>query len=147
MLDNQPIKITTRFSGSEWRHWTALTAGRIRRCWEEKTTRSNRMNFRLQESLSTSFNSVPYIFLAAQATHVHQGSSLRLSQFFIGFWVLTGPLFLDLLLAQLHTQRHKKPPAAMYCLSEKSSTLFNLHLSFTRADKRLKSSCAEFQLF
>ena len=46
-LDNQPIKITTRFSGSDWRHWTALTAGRFRRCWEEKTTRSNRMNFRL----------------------------------------------------------------------------------------------------
>ena len=28
-------------------HWTALTAGRFRRCWEEKTTRSNRMKFRL----------------------------------------------------------------------------------------------------
>ena len=46
-LDNQPIKITPRFSGSEWRHWTASTAGRFRCCWEEKTTRSNRMNFRL----------------------------------------------------------------------------------------------------
>ena len=31
---NQPIKITTRFSGSEWRHWTALTACRFRRCWD-----------------------------------------------------------------------------------------------------------------
>ena len=36
-----------RFSGSEWRHWTALTAGRLSRYLEEKTTRSNRMNFRL----------------------------------------------------------------------------------------------------
>ena len=33
--------------GSEWRHWTALTAGRFRRCCEEKTTQSNWMNFRL----------------------------------------------------------------------------------------------------
>ena len=40
-------------SGSEWRHWTALTAGRFRRCWEEKTTRSNRMNFRLRHNLHT----------------------------------------------------------------------------------------------
>ena len=38
--------------GSEWRHWTALTPGRFRRCWEEKTTRSNRMNFRLLERLT-----------------------------------------------------------------------------------------------
>ena len=30
------------------RHWTALPAGRFRRCWEEKTTRSNRMKFRLR---------------------------------------------------------------------------------------------------
>ena len=30
-----------------WHHWTGLTAGRFRHCWEEKTTRNNRMNFRL----------------------------------------------------------------------------------------------------
>ena len=30
-----------------FRQSTALTAGRFRRCWEEKTTRSNRMSFRL----------------------------------------------------------------------------------------------------
>ena len=29
------------------RHWTALTAGRFRRCLEEKTTRSDRLKFRL----------------------------------------------------------------------------------------------------
>ena len=33
--------------GKWWRHWTALTTGRSRRCWEEKTTRSNWMKFRL----------------------------------------------------------------------------------------------------
>ena len=32
------------------RHWTALTAGRFRRCWEKKTTRSNRMKFGLRLS-------------------------------------------------------------------------------------------------
>ena len=42
-------QITTQFSGTvyQWRHRTALTAGWFRCCWEEKTTRSNRMKFRL----------------------------------------------------------------------------------------------------
>ena len=33
--------------GLWWRHWTSLTAGRFRCCWEEKMTRSNQMKFRL----------------------------------------------------------------------------------------------------
>ena len=45
--------------GSEWRHWTALTAGRFRRCWEEKTTRSNRVNFRLRATMFTFMNGFP----------------------------------------------------------------------------------------
>ena len=47
--------MSSRFSGSEWRHWTALTARRFRRCWEEKTTRSNRINFRLTVIQSWNF--------------------------------------------------------------------------------------------
>ena len=46
-LGNQPIKITTQFSVSEWCQWTALTAGWFRCCWEEKMTQSNWMKFRL----------------------------------------------------------------------------------------------------
>ena len=30
-----------------WGHWTALTAGRFRRCWKEKTAPSNRLKFRV----------------------------------------------------------------------------------------------------
>ena len=32
-------------------YWMALMAGWLRRCWEEKTTRSNQMNFRLSCNL------------------------------------------------------------------------------------------------
>ena len=45
----------------------------------------NNVSLKPQEFFSLSFNSVTYIFPAAQATHVHQGSSLRMSQFLIGF--------------------------------------------------------------
>ena len=34
-----------------WRHWTALMAGWFRRSWQKKTTRSNRLKFRLVFSL------------------------------------------------------------------------------------------------
>ena len=45
-LDNQPIKITTRFSGSDITGRCIATADR-----EEKTTRSNRTKLRLEEDV------------------------------------------------------------------------------------------------
>ena len=50
-----------------WSHWTALTASQFRRCWEEKTTRSNRMKFRLQKTCDyLEFNVLPSCKVWAQ---------------------------------------------------------------------------------
>ena len=61
-----------------------ITAGRFRRCWEEKTTRSNRMNFRLPISgrkkkwervrgLFYDFKILLVVVVLAQAIHItHQ---------------------------------------------------------------------------
>ena len=47
-LENR-VFLFTWIKVEEWsHHWMALTASRLRRCWEEKTTRSNWMKFRLK---------------------------------------------------------------------------------------------------
>ena len=47
-LENR-VFLFTWIKAEEWSHHRmALTASRLRRCWEEKTTRSNWMKFRLK---------------------------------------------------------------------------------------------------
>ena len=89
--DHQPIKITTRFSVSEWRHWTALTVGRFGRCWEEETTRSNRMNFRLLELCESIYSCAGSISLQSALKKV-----LKDTAFLSFYWLKRGEMTLTL---------------------------------------------------